>query len=228
MSAAKAATDTIPIVFGLGSGDPAELGLVASLNRPGGNLTGATLIASDLAAKQLQLLREMVPGLTSFALLVNPTNRTIAEITTNEVEAAARTLGLQAHIVRTSNSGEIDTAFATLIQKKVRALMTMADALFLDRQKQIVALAVRHSIATIFGRREFVAIGALMSYGTSLADGYRQVGVYTGRVLKGDRPQDLPVVQPTKFELVINLRTAKALGLSVPPTLLARADEVIE
>jgi putative tryptophan/tyrosine transport system substrate-binding protein len=225
--AAKAATTTIPIVFSIAS-DPVDVGLVAGLNRPGGNLTGVSNLNVELGSKQLEVLHELVPTATIVALLVNPTNRKLTETTTSDAQAAARTLGLQLHVVTASSQGEIDTAFVTLVQQGARALVVSADALFVSRCEQIVAAAARHVVPTMYSIREAAAAGGLVSYATSITDGYRQVGVYTGRILKGEKPAELPVLQPTKVELVINLKTARALGLTLPTTLLGRADEVIE
>jgi len=224
--AAKSATTTIPIVFTI-AGDPVQVGLVASFNRPGGNITGVSQYLSALAAKRLELLRELVPNATIIGVLVNP-NLQDAVWQSNEVKEAARIVGQQVHIVDTNSEGDLNTAFATLVQLKAGAIFVTADPLFAGHRDQLVALAAHHKIPAIYGVREFVSAGGLMSYGSNLADGYRQAGVYVGRVLKGAKPGDLPVVQPTKFELTINLKTARALGLDVPPTLLARADEVIE
>jgi putative ABC transport system substrate-binding protein len=225
--AAKAATTTIPIVFAIGS-DPVELGLVASLNRPGGNLTGLTNLNVEVLPKRLELLHEVVPKATIVALLVNPTSPNVAESETRNVQAAARTLGLQLHVLSASTNSEIDTAFATLAQRGAGALVIGGDNFLFGQREQIVALAARHSIPVAYDRREFAVAGGLISYGASLLDVHRQVGVYTGRILKGEKPADLPVMQPTKFDLVLNLKTAKALGLVVPLPLLGRADEVIE
>jgi putative ABC transport system substrate-binding protein len=224
--AAKAGTSTIPIVFMSGV-DPVQAGLVASLNRPGGNITGMSLLMIGLEAKRLELLHELVPKAEVIALLVNPNNpRT--EHDTTEMEAAVRVVGKQALIVRAGNEDDIDRAFSTLVQAKVGALVVTADPFFTSRRDQIVALAARYAVPAIYEWREFTAAGGLMSYAPTLADQYRQVGVYAGRILKGEKPADLPVVQPTKFELVINLKAAKVLGLTIPDKLLALADEVIE
>jgi putative tryptophan/tyrosine transport system substrate-binding protein len=224
--AAKRATMTIPIVF-LSGEDPVANGLVTSLNRPGGNVTGVTTMYGALAAKQLGLLRELVPAATSIAFLVNPGNPT-AESNVKNAQEAARTLGQQIHVLNASTEAEIDTAFATLTHVRAGALVVGPDAFLIIRTDQIVALAARHAVPTLYPSRDFTAAGGLMSYGASLSDQYRQVGVYTGKILKGAKPADLPVLLPTKFELTISLKTAKALGLTFPPAILAFADEVIE
>jgi ABC-type uncharacterized transport system substrate-binding protein len=225
--AAKAATTTIPIVFQVGS-DPVKAGLVASLNRPGGNITGVSNFAAVLAAKVLELLYEVVPNATVIAALVNPTTPNLAESIAKDMQAAGRALGRQMHILNASTGDEIDAAFATLAQLRAGALVIGGDPLFTSRRVHLAMLAARYGVPAIYNAPEFPWAGGLMSYGASLIDAYRQTGVYAGKVLKGAKPADLPVLQPTKFQLVINLRTAKALGLDVPPMLLARADEVIE
>jgi putative ABC transport system substrate-binding protein len=225
--AAKAATTTIPIVFIVGE-DPVRLGLVTSLARPGGNLTGINFLAVELAAKRLELLREMVPGATRIAVLVNPANATTTESTSKDVRAAARAMGLQIQILNASNSREIEAAFATLVSERSDALFVANDPFLIDRRVQLAQLAAHHSVPAIHQDRLYAEVGGLMSYGANLGDAWRQVGVYTGHILKGAKPADLPVVQSTKFELVINAPTARMLGLTVPPTLLATADEVIE
>jgi putative ABC transport system substrate-binding protein len=224
--AAKAATATIPIVFST-TDDPVKLGLVASLPRPGGNATGVRFFLSDLGGKHLGLLRELVPGAALVGLLVNPRNASIHALT-SEVTAAASELGVRIAVVQASDSREIEAAFATLVRNRADALVVGADPFFFLRRLQLATLATRHAIPAIYNVREFAEAGGLITYGTSLTEAFRQVGAYTGRILKGDRPADLPVVQSTKFELVINLPTARALGVDVPPMLLARADEVIE
>jgi ABC-type uncharacterized transport system substrate-binding protein len=223
---AKAATTEIPIVFVTGV-DPIKLGLVASLNRPGGNITGITALGMELAPKRLELVREMVPSATAIAFLVNPTNPN-AETVTREVQAAASLLGLELHFLPASNDRDLAAAFEALAQLRAGGLVITADGFFIGRSQQLAALAIRHAVPTIFQFRAFAAAGGLMSYGGSTTDSYRQAGVYAGRILKGEKPADLPVIQATKVELIINLKTAKALGLEVPPSLLARADEVIE
>jgi len=224
---AKAATTTIPIVFNVGE-DPVRLGLVASLARPGGNLTGINFFSLELVAKRLGLMHELVPGATRIAVLVNPANPANAETTTRDVEAPARDIGLQIKVLRAASSSEINAAFATLVREQLDALFVGGDAFFTSRRVQLAVLAARHAVPAIYPQRDFPEAGGLMSYGASLADTYRQLGVYAGRILKGAKPADLPVEQASKFELVINAETAKALGIEVPPTLLARADEVIE
>ena len=225
--AAKATTTTIPIVFGVGE-DPVTLGLVAGLARPGGNVTGISFLNTELAAKRLELLRELVPGATRVAVLVNPAFAVNAETTLRDVEAAARTMGLQIHVLNASSSREINAAFATFVHARPDALYIGGDAFFTSRRVQLAALAARHAIPATYATREFVEAGGLMSYGSNVVDAYRQVGAYTGRILKGAKPADLPVVQASKFELVINAEIARMLGLTVPDKLFATADEVIE
>jgi ABC-type uncharacterized transport system substrate-binding protein len=224
--AAKAASSTIPIVFVVGS-DPVGEGLVASLNRPGGNMTGVMLFIEEVVAKRVELLRELIPQARVIGALFNPGLPT-ADPQIRDVEAAARTLGLELHIAKASSEREFEPAFTALVQKRVAALLVEANPFFNTLREQIVALAARHALPAIYGLREYAADGGLISYGTSRAEGYRQAGVYVGRVLKGEKPADLPILQPTKFELVINFRTAKTLGLTVPDKLLVAADEVIE
>ena len=224
--AAKAATTTIPIVFTTG-GDPISLGLVASLNRPGGNATGVAFMTVELTAKRLSLLHELVPGAARVIALVDP-NYALAEAIIKDLQEARATLGLQVEILYAGTAREIDAAFATMVQKRADALLMTASPFFTNRRVQIVTLATRHALPVLYDIREFAEAGGLMSYGPSFRDIYQQAGIYTGRILKGERPADLPVMQPTKFELVINLTTARALGITVPNMLLARADEVIE
>ena len=224
--AAKAATTTIPIVFGVNQ-DPVRLGLVASLARPGGNLTGINFFSAELVAKRLELLRELVPGAARVAVLVNPTNPASAE-TMRDLVPAARSLGLQIQVHNATTSREIDAAFAIFVSERPDALFVTPDAFFAGRRFQLVNMAARHAVPATYAQREFVEVGLLMSYGPNQTDTFRQIGVYTGRILKGAKPADLPVVQSTKFELVINAQTARMLGLNVPPMLLATADVVIE
>jgi putative ABC transport system substrate-binding protein len=224
--AAKAATTTTPIVFVAGE-DPVRLGLVASLARPGGNLTGINILSGELTAKRLNLLREMVPGAARIAVLVNPAN-VMTENALRDVAAAARVMGLQIQVLNASTSGEIDAAFATFVRERPDAVFVGLDVFFISRRAQLVNLASRHALPATYHLREFAEAGGLMSYGTNIVDTFRQAGVYAGRILKGAKPADLPVVQSTKFELVINAWTARMLGLAVPPTLLSTADEVIE
>jgi len=224
--AAKAATTTTPIVFVVGE-DPVRLGLVASLARPGGNLTGINILSGELAAKRLDLLREMVPGAARIAVLVNPAN-VMTENALRDVAAAARVMGLQIQVLNASTSGEIDAAFATFVRERPDAIFVGLDVFFISRRAQLVNLASRHALPATYHLREFAEAGGLMSYGSNIVDTFRQAGVYAGRILKGAKPADLPVVQSTKFELVINAWTARMLGLAVPPTLLSTADKVIE
>jgi putative tryptophan/tyrosine transport system substrate-binding protein len=225
--AAKALTTTIPIVFATGV-DPVKEGLVASLPRPGGNVTGVTTLGVEVGSKQLQVLHELVPAATALAVLVNPANPPIAEPTTNTMRAAARTLGIELHVLNASTERDLDVVFATLAQLRLGGIVIGPDLFFGSRPQQLAALAFRHAVPAIFYTPEFAAAGGLMSYGGSLTDLYRLAGVYTGRILKGEKPADLPVQQATKVEMAINLKTAKALGLTIPETLLVRADEVIE
>jgi len=224
--AARDATATIPIVFP-GVDDPVKLGLVASFNRPGGNLTGVSLFNAVLGAKRLELLRELVPAATTIAVLVNPRNPN-TEGQVSDLHAAARTSGRDIEVFNATNANEIDAAFAAMREKRIGALIVGADPLFLNQRDQFVVLAARDRLPTMYGQREIAAIGGLISYGVSFPENYRQAGVYVGRILKGEKPADLPVVQPTRFQLVINLKTAKALSLDVPAKLLALADEAIE
>ena len=224
--AAKAATTTIPIVFVIGA-DPVEVGLVASLNRPGGNLTGVSFLGNMLVPKRLELLRELVPTADTIAFLVNPINPN-ADADTKNAQAAAHAIGRTLFVLNATSERDLETAFAKLAKQRAHALLVNVDPLFISHRGQIILLAARHAIPTIYDRREFVAAGGLMSYGSSLTDVYRQAGIYTGRILKGTKPVDLPILQPTKFEMVINLKTAKALGVTIPQSILLRADQVIE
>jgi putative ABC transport system substrate-binding protein len=224
--AAKAATATIPIVFATG-GDPVGLGLVASLNRPGGNITGVSFLLNALGSKRLELLRDLAPTASAIGFMVDPTNsNSVPEA--KDIQDAAAALGRRLIIVKASTEREVDAAFATLVQQRADALIVAAQVFFTSRQDQLLALAQRHALPAIYGNREFVAAGGLVSYGTSLADSHRLAGVYVGRILKGEKPADLPVMQSTKFELAINLKTAKALGLTVSNQMQLLADEVIE
>jgi putative tryptophan/tyrosine transport system substrate-binding protein len=224
--AAKTATTTTPIVFTLG-GDPVEAGLVASLNRPGGNLTGTTIMAVEMGPKRLELLRQLVPKTTAIAMLINPSFPT-ASAEAHHVQAAVRTLGMHCNVLNASTESEIDTAFTNIAEQRTGALIVGTDPFLLGQRDQLVRLAMRHMVPTIYFLREFVEAGGLMSYGPDIAHGYRQAGVYTGLILSGANPATLPVLRPTHFQLFLNLKTAKALGLEVPPTLLALADEVAE
>ena len=224
--AAKAATTSIPIVFSVGA-DPVQLGLVASLNRPGGNLTGFNVFAGELGAKALALLHELVPSAATIGFLENP-NNPVFELTTRDVLAAAPVVGLKVQILKASTDREIEAAFANLVQARTEALRVGSDLFFGNRIERLIELAAHHAIPTMYAFREFVVAGGLISYGTSLIEEYRQVGLYAGRILKGEKPADLPVIQATKLALIINLKTAKALGLQIPDRLLALADEVID
>jgi putative ABC transport system substrate-binding protein len=224
--AAKSATATIPVVFTISS-DPVRLGIVGSLNRPGGNVTGFWPYTSLLGTKRLELMRQLLPANASIAVLVNPDNPN-ADLDVTELQNAARTLGQSITFVRARSEPEVNAVFATLGERRASALLVNTDPFFLARRDQFVSLAARNGMPAIYAQREFVAAGGLISYGASLADAYRQVGIYAGRILKGEKPADLPIVQPTKFEMAINLKTAKSLGLDIPPTVLAIADEVIE
>jgi putative ABC transport system substrate-binding protein len=224
--AAKAATATIPIVF-ISASDPVKVGIVMSLNRPGGNVTGVSLLGSALEAKRLGLLHELVPGAASIGVLINP-KYPDSNLQLREVQEAASTIKRQINIVHASTEAEIDAAISTLAQQGSVALLVAQDPFFGSRREQLVALAARYKLPAIYYQNEYAKVGGLVSYGTDFADGYRQAGIYVGRILKGEKPADLPVVQPTKFELIINLKTAKTLGLDVPPHLQQLADEVIE
>jgi putative ABC transport system substrate-binding protein len=225
--AAKGATSTIPIVFSIGV-DPVQIGLVASFNRPGGNVTGISNLQNPLGAKRLELLRELVPGAAVVASLVNPSNTVYTESEMSGLRSAADSLGLQLLVLNASSVTEVDAAFAALAQARPGALLISSESFFIDRREQIAALAARYAVPAMYPFREFTAAGGLMSYGSSTSEIYRQVGIYAGRILKGEKPGDLPVQQATKVELIINLKTAKALGIAVPQLLLGRADEVIE
>jgi putative tryptophan/tyrosine transport system substrate-binding protein len=224
--AAKAATTTIPVVF-VGADNPVRFGLVASLNRPGGNATGLNLLTSELTAKRLEIVRQLLPGTATVAVIINPNSPEVAPQLA-DVQSASRAVGQPIAILNASNESDLDTAFASLAQHGADALLVTNDAFFFNRLDQIVALAAHNAVPTIYDRREYAAAGGLISYGPNYVDAYRQAGIYAGRILKGDKPGDLPVVQSTRFELVINLKTVKALGLNLPDRLLALADEVIE
>jgi putative tryptophan/tyrosine transport system substrate-binding protein len=225
--AAKAATKTIPIVF-FTAGDPIDLGLVTGLRRPDGNLTGATTLTLEVGQKWVQLLHEMVPNANSLALLINPTSPNLAKVQSSNLQTAAHSLGLQLHVLQASTDRDFDGAFASVTRLRAGGLVISSDSFFFSQSRQLASLALQHAVPSIFGFREFVTAGGLMSYGGSLAESFRWVGVYTGRILRGEKPADLPVQQSTKIELFINLKTAQALGLEVPPTLLTRAEDVIE
>jgi putative ABC transport system substrate-binding protein len=224
--AVKAATTSIPIVF-IAPADPVQFGLVTSLNRPGGNLTGFNAYSGELGAKGLALLRELIPGTATVGFLVNP-NSPIFELMTRDLLAAAHTIGLKMEIVKAGSDSEIDPAFESAVQAQTGGLLVQSDSLFITQIERVTGLVARYRIPTMYSLREFVEAGGLISYGTSLTENWRQIGLYAGRILKGEKPADLPVIQPTKFELVINLKTAKALGLQIPDKLLALADDVIE
>jgi putative ABC transport system substrate-binding protein len=225
--AAKSMNSPIPVVFSV-AGDPVQLGLVASLNRPGGNLTGMTVWNAPVVPKRMELLRELVPSASNIGLLTNPTSSPVTEDETRYAQEAARTLGLQLHVLTVSTESEIDAALGTLARRGRSALLVGSDVLYFVRREQLAALAAQHALPAIYDRREFAVAGGLMSYGSSILDVHRHVGIYVGRILKGENPADLPVMLPTRFTFVVNLKAAKALGLDVPPSLLATADEVIE
>jgi putative ABC transport system substrate-binding protein len=225
--AAMAATATIPIVFETGA-DPVQLGFVVSLNRPGGNITGVTSMNAELAAKRIGLLRELLPQATRYAVLVNPANAALSERTIKYAQTATTAIGCELEVFSASSNREIDAAFVSMVQKRVDALLINPDVLFNNRRVQLATLAIRHGVPAMHDKRVFVEAGGLISYGANIADIYRQVGVYAGRILKGEKPGDLPVLQPTKFDLVINLQTARTIGVEIPTTLSASADEVIE
>jgi ABC-type uncharacterized transport system substrate-binding protein len=225
--AAKAATATIPIVFSVGT-DPVKIGLVGSFNRPGGNATGISDFGVGLGAKRLGLLHELLPGAARFGVLVNPDNPLVTESFVTELQTAALAIGRQIEVVTASTNGDIDTAFATLVKKRADALLVSPDPLFVTRRVQLITLAVRYVLPALYHRRELAEAGGLMSYGSDLPDQWRQAGVYVGRILKGEKPAEMPVQLPTRFDFVINLQTAKTLAIEIPATLLARADEVIE
>ena len=225
--AAKDATTSTPVVFAFG-GDPIQLGFVASFNRPGGNLTGMSLMNVELAAKHIELMHELLPRATRFALLINPSNPSAAEIVSNDAQAAGRAIGRQIDVIAARTAREIDEAFASLTRQGAAGFLVAPDTFFIDRRVQLATLATRYMLPTIGTNREYAEAGGLMSYGSNIVDQFRQAGIYVGRILKGERAADLPVIRPTRFELVINAQTARILGIEVPPTVLARADEVIE